>query len=108
MKIKGTDFVKKTLDRLLSDSAQNLSEAVEKAGRLTSERADALCNDENIKKSISVHKNDKYSLKVDTYGDSAVRTEFGSEQNPPSPFIVPALMQSTEETQKYIEEIFKK
>lgn len=107
MTIKGTDNVKKAMDRLFVSAEDHMHSAVSKAAALTAERAEALCENDNIRKSISVEMQNENSLTVGAESAEAARMEFGSEDNPPSPFIVPALMQSTEETQKYLEKIFQ-
>ena len=105
--IKGTDNVTKAINRLFDGAKEHMHDAVSKAAELTAEKTETLCKNDDVRKSISIEMQDENSLTVKAAGAEAVRTEFGSEDNPPSPFIIPALKQSTEETQKYLEKIFQ-
>lgn len=105
--IKGTDNVTKAINRLFDGAKEHMHDAVSKAAELTAEKTETLCKNDDVRKSISIEMQDENSLAVKAAGAEAVRTEFGSEDNPPSPFIIPALKQSTEETQKYLEKIFQ-
>ena len=105
--IKGTDNATRAMNRLFDGAKEHMRDAVSKAAELTAEKAETLCKNDDVRKSISIEMQDENLLTVNAAGAEAARTEFGSEDNPPSPFIVPALMQSTQETQKYLEKIFQ-
>lgn len=104
MKIKGTDTVIKKMNSLLAQSEEKLNRSLYEAGEITKNRAEELSPKENIAISSVQEEN---LVKIGADGEETERIEFGSEKNPPSPFIFPALDESKDDIQKSIEKIFK-
>jgi len=103
MKIKGTDTVIKKMNSLLAQSQEKLSQSMNEAGEIITDKAEKL-SPQNVTISSVQEEN---LVKIGADGEETERIEFGSEKNPPSPFIFPALDESQDDIQKSIEKIFK-
>ena len=107
MKIKGTDNVKLKLDRLIESSKNNMTDTIVYAAEQTALNAAELCRSDDVKKSLETERQGENRVAVSARHKQAVFEEFGSEVLSPSPFMTPALLQSTDEIRRYMEEKFK-